>query len=1012
MLFLLFLILGVIALIGIPLDIMPDLETPMITVITIYPGANPQDVEKKVSEPLEKNLSTINGLKEISSISTEGVSMITLTFGWGSDLEASANDVRAKLDFSNFFLPAEAEKPTLLKFNFSMAPILFCGVALKSDMDFPEKYIQKNVVDKLMRVQGVGTVNLRGFGTEIVAIELSSDKMEKYNIQLSTVQTILSGYNASIPAAGLDIGRRFVTLRTEGEFPSIKELSNIPIQRTGGKTIRLRDIANVDFGQTRDLNTKVRINGSKGGLLIIQKASGENTVEVSHRVQKELSSIQKAADKVDISILINLAGMIEDMLKNLGKTLLFSMLLTVLVVFVMLWNFRGSLIISLSIPVSLIIAFIFMRLFGFTANMITLGALAIAVGMVVDAGIVMFENIFRHRYILKEPLKESAMFAPGEVGMAVAASVLTTVAIFFPLAFIKGFVGVMFKPLAIVVTIVLLASLFTALTLIPSLSALILPKDLKVNSAKQKVADFWQRTGQSIGALVKRSLNKGGLIVAILIAVFLFSLFLSRFIPKEFMPDMDIGQVTVNMDLPTYVSINETEKIAQQIEKLVIDNIKDEKVIFYNVGESGRGMMSTVSSNKLQFMIQISGPSNKRRSATAIAEDLRKLIDENIMGFRNYTISTESGFNSMMGVGGGGAELEIYGDDLDKMYEKAEYWQTRFRELKEVRNTSIGFELGKKEARVLPDIERASEFGITPAYLGMVVRTAVYGAKIGEFRQSGDVFDIYINYAREGLDDINSLRSLMISTPVGRKVRLENIADIKEFESPVDIERKNRQRVIKVSAILTNSRYLGKITDWIVKETAKDADPDVMYKLGGTSKDMKDSFVSLFQILALAILLVFMVMAAQFESFVGPFIIMFSIPFAATGVFLGLFITNTTLTMQAMIGLIMLVGIVVNNAIVMVDYTNTLRKRGYEIKEAIGGAVSDRLKPILMTTMTTIIAMVPLALASGPGAEVWKSLGIAVISGLILATVVTIVLVPNVYYILLKKTEMKNKAIY
>ncbi len=1009
--FTLLILFGILAMSGLPMDIMPNVEMPTLSISTTYRGANPIDVEKKISEPLEKNLSTVNGLKDINSVSMEGLSTIRLSFDWGYDLNEAADDIRGRLDFANYYLPEDAEKPVLRKYNASMAPIMFIGIEVEPGVEFPQKYIERNVVDKLMKVRGVGAVNLSGFADEIVSIELSADKMEKYNLSLSDVHSLLSGYNASVPATGLDIGKRYVTVRTEGEFPSILELAEIPVQRSGGKTILLQDIAKVDFGKMRQVESKVMINGRPGGLIMIRKASDENTVTVAKRVAAALDSIKRSADKLKVFVLVDQAGNVEATLKNLGYTLIFCMVFVVLIVFLLLWDLRGALIIASSIPFSLIISFIFMRMFGYTINMISLGALAIAVGMVVDAAIVMFENIFRHRYILKEPLRESAMFAPGEVGIAVSASVMTTAAIFFPLTFVRGFVGVFFSQLGVIVTIVLFASLFTSLTVVPALSSLLLPSRKKKDERQEQITAFWQRFGKRTGAMVRSSFKHGGLLIAVLLLIFGVSLILFRYIPKEFIPEQDNGRIEITMDLPAFMNVNESESMARALEDLIKNNIPDEKVIFYTAGTSRRG--TAINTNQFQLNVQLTTSSSKRRPIDTVANEIRKLITAKLMGYKNFSISTSSGFGArMMSSGGSGAELEIYGDDLEKMAEKAEYWKSELLKLDEVRNAVISFERGKMEARIIPDISRAAEFGLTPLQLGDTIRTVLYGAKVGEFRQSGEVFEIYLNYSKKGLEDLDSLRSLVISTPVGKKVRLENIAEIREFESPFDISRKNRQRIITVSAILKNSKFLGKVTDWLEKNSAQDRTPGITYGLGGTSKDMKDSFKSLYRILALAVLLVFLVMAAQFESLRGPFIIMFSVPFAVTGVFIGLFITGTPMSLNAMIGMIMLVGIVVNNAIVMVDYTNTLRKRGRETRDALEEAVSDRVKPILMTTLTTALGMLPLVLARGTGSETWRPLGVSVISGLLLSTVITVFLVPNVYLILQRHSEIKNKAIY
>ena len=1014
MVFILILILGIITFKALPMDILPKMEIPALTVFTIYPGANPNDIETKITDPLEKRLSTINGLKNITSTSFEGISTITLNFNWGTNLESAANDVRTQLDFANMSLPDDAQKPTLIKFDFSQAPISFWGLSINPELKHPQKYIQKNIVDRLMRVKGVGLVFSNGIPDEVVAIGISRKKLEKYNLDMNMVNKIISGYNLSIPGGSINLGRRYIVVRTNGEYDSIEAISKIPILRMRNKTILLKDIATVKFGNTREVVAKVRINSQKGAILFIQKASGENTVRVEDAAEKEIKSIQKdIGNNVKINLVLSLAGFIKDTINSLKNTLLFSVILIVLVVLIMLGNIRGAIIISLSLPFSLIISFIFMYLFGYTINMMSMGALVLAAGMIVDSAIVIFENIHRHRYTLGEPLKEASIFAPGEVGMAVTASILTTVAIFFPLIFIKGLVGVMFKQLGVIVTIVLLGSLFTSLTLIPALSYILLPKNKRIGKLEKATINIWSKVGDWLGKLIRNSLKKGVIWVSLLLLLFFVSLILLKYVPKEFMPETDMGRIEVNMQLPAMVNINETEKVAKKIEELIYKNVPEKKILFTNAGANKNMMVQSVSPNNLQVVIRLPEKNTKRRPTEVVANQIKKLIVDNIAGYKNFNVSTADPMTeSMGGSSGSGAVLEIYGDDLNKMYNMAKQWKKLLLAQNEVRNVDISYESGKKELDIIPRKDRDMEFGLTPAQIGMFVRSILYGTKVGVFRKSGNVFDIYTNYNISDVDTISKLKSIYISTPTGKKVQLGDLVDLKWVKGPVNIDRKNRQRIISVTAILKQSRFLGKVTNVIKNNMNKMKETGLSYKIGGNAKDMQDSFKSLIQILLLAIVLVFMVMASQFESLKEPFIIFFSVPFAMTGAFLGLWITHETLSVNSMVGIIMLIGIVVNNAIVLVDYMNTLRKRGIELKDAIEQGVSNRLRPVLMTAITTIFGMVPLAVATGVGSESWRPLGIAVIGGLTLSTIFTFVLVPNVYYFFERKSKVEQNAIY
>jgi HAE1 family hydrophobic/amphiphilic exporter-1 len=1012
MIFLLILILGILAFKNLPLDIMPDVELPTITVMTLYPGASPEDVEKKVSEPLERILSTVSGIKYVSSTSMENMSMIMIFFNWGTNTDEAANNLRANLDMSSFFLPEEAQKPMLFKFDMSMIPINFWGIEIDRSVKHQYSFIKKNIVDRLMRLKGVGFIAIDGIEEDMVAISLSQKRLEKYGLSLGMVQQLLSEYNVSIPGGSMDIGRKYIVLRTSGEFDNISDIGKIPLIRMGPKTVFLKDIANVKFTPKRDIIAKAYINGKPGAVLMVQKASGENTIRVSETVQKEVKEIEKdLSGKAKLNLVMDMAEIISMRLNNLKNTLIISIILIILIVTIMLMNFRGSIIIALSLPFSLIISFVFMYIFGYTINMMTMASLIIAAGMIVDSAIVIFENIYRHHYVMGEPLKASAIFAPTEVGMAVTASIITTVAIFFPLTFMGGLIGVMFKQLGMMVTIVLLASLITALTLIPALTFFILPKKKKETSTQLKVRTFWTNFGEKIGTFVKKTLNKGGLWISGFALIFIISLALLIKIPKEFMPTMDMGRIQVDADLPTFVNIDETEKIAVKIEKLIEKNIPEKNIYLTSIGSSQSGMIPMMNPNKLSISIKLLEDQNKRRTSDEISNQLKELIKKNIPGIKDFSVDS-GGMASMLMGSESGAVLEIYGEDLEYMHKVAKIWKEKLSKNKMVRNVDINYETGKKEIQIIPKYGRTAELGLTPAQIGRVIRTVLYGSKVGTYRKQGDVYDILLNYDRNEFPDISHLKNLIITSQSGKKFRLGTLIDIKEKVGPVSIERKDRERMIKVTTILKNSKYTGKITKIIKNEMKKEKFPGIIYKIGGAAKDMQDSFKTLFQILAFAILLVFMVMASQFESFKEPFIIMFSVPFAFTGVVLSLLITKTTLSVNAMMGLIMLVGIVVNNAIVLVDYINILRKRGMELKESIQIGVQTRLKPILMTALTTIFGMLPLALATGRGSEIWKPIGITVIGGLLVSTLITLILIPNIYYIFEKKSKVNKKAIY
>lgn len=1009
MLFVAILVLGVVSLTMLALDMMPEIEPPSISVITPWPGASAEDVETKVTQKIENELSIVNNLDELRSTSKEDLSIVTCKFKWGTDLDEASNDIRDRLDFARPKLPDDVEDITVFKFNTSMMPILFYAVTAHESWETLYDIVDDELSDPLKRLPGVGAVQIIGGLRRQIDIRLNRAKLAGYGLGLRDVAGALAAENLTLPAGTIKIGDIEYTIRVPGEYETPAEIRDIVIKRDGGAIVYLRDVAEVadSFKEQKRL---VEADGGTALLLAVQKRSGANTVEVAEAVHAAMKRLLKRlpAD-LRVGLVMDSSEFIHQSIDNVSQTVLWGGLFVVLVTFVFLRNARTSLVIILTIPFSLIIAFSFMYLMGWTINVASLAGMAMAIGMVVDNAVVILENITSH-VERGEKVREAAMFGAEEVGMAIAASTLTTVVVFVPLVFVTGITGIMFTQLGGIVSITLLASLFCALLLTPMLcSRLIKPISAGLRKAGlgRRLYDL-SETGFRLleggyARLLGWALRHRAAVIVLAVAAFTAAAVLLPMIGSEFVPDQDTGDLEITVELAVGTKVERTAEICRRVEALgrELAGAGAVKHGYFRCGQSEEGFASAFGMKEGSHIgavaFKLVGQLQRAKSAKQIGREIADRI-RSWPEIVKVHVSAANMIDRILLGGGKPISVEILGNDLEATDRLARQIQQIAVETAGARDVTISRDLGKPELTVRVDRQKAASMGLNITNIIDSLRTFYYGKEATRLRKGDKEYDIFMRLEPAQRRSVRDILDTEIVAPTGRRIRLDSIAVVDETRGPVEIERKDQQRLVKVE-VDTYGRTLGEVSGDIKgrveSEVVLPAGVSIAY--AGIVKEQADSFRDLGLMLALGVVLVYMVMAGQFESLLDPFVVMFSVPFAFTGVAVALVLTGTSLSLMSFIGVILLMGTVVNNAIVLIDYTNILRARGESMLEAIRSAGRQRLRPVLITTVTTIFGMLPMALSRGEGSEIWRPLGITVIGGLTVSTLVTLVLVPTVY---------------
>ncbi len=994
-------IFGVFSLINISLDRFPKFDANVVMVMSSYPGASAEDIETNLTKVLENSLNGVSDLKDLSSTSKENISLITLEFIEGVDIDVATNDVRDKLDMVNSVLPDGASLPVIFKFSADDMPIMIMAATADESLQALEKILDDKVATPLARVSGVGTVSIAGAPQREIQVYCDPNKLEAYGLTIAGISSIIAQENRNVPSGTIDIGSNAYALRVEKEFDAAEEMLDIVVGHSNGKTIYLRDVARVIDG-VEERYQEAYVNGTQGAQIVIQKQADANTVNVIKGIKKEMKKIEKnLPSDIEIRTVVDGSENIINTLNSLKETIVVTFLIVMLVVYLFLGRWRATFIIVLAIPISLLASLMYLWATGNTLNIVSMSALSIAIGMVVDDAIVVLENISTHLERGAKP-KEAAVHATQEVGISVIASTLTMLAVFLPLTMIKGMAGLMFKQLGWIVSIIMIVSTIGALTLIPMLCSQFLRFKPKTGKIHDLIFGNFNRfidlISRGYGRLINWCVGHRTIVVIISLVVFIGTVgLIGPSIKTEFMPKSDDGRITIQLELPAGTGQNITRSIAHELYAKFDAAIPEMINCSYSLGQADSdnsfAAMQTNGTHVVSYNINVGSMEDRDRSSADIADVIRGIIAD-YPEFKKVRVTEGGG-----GMGGASTvDVEIYGYDFETTDRVAKDIQAQMLESGDYSQVLLSRDEYTPEYQVDFDREKLAVNGLNSTTAASYLSAAMNGSTQSFYREDGDEYDIRVRYAPEYRTSIEDIENIILYNNMGRGVRIKDVGTVIETLTPPSIQRKNRERLITVSGVVANGVVLSDAVadaDKILAET--DIPSELAIEIGGSYEDQQDMFADLIMLLAMIIILVYIVMASQFESFMSPFVIMFSIPFAFVGVLLGLWITGTPLGTMGMIGILILMGIVVKNGIVLIDYTILMRERGKSIAESSVIAAKSRLRPILMTTLTTVLGMIPMAIGQGEGSEMWRSLGMVVAWGLSISTLVTLVIIPTVY---------------
>jgi HAE1 family hydrophobic/amphiphilic exporter-1 len=1003
-----FMLSGVIILIGglslmrLPVDLMPDISLPSITVRVGYPGVGPLEMEELVTRPLEQALSAVAGLERIESTSSEGSSRVTLNFAWGTDLNEAADDVRNRLDRVRARFPEEAEAPIMFKFDANTFPIMGVGVEGDYDRVRLREIAEHDLSQRLERVPGVASVTVDGGLRRQIHVLLSKEKIRALNLPVDRVVNLLRTENQNIPLGEIDEGDRTYLVRSQGQFENLNEIRDLVVLTQNNVPVYMKDIADVR-DSTEDFRSFTRINGKPGVRLRITKQSGTNTVQIADGVRAEVARINQQIPGVQLTVLDDSSVFISRAISSVKEHALIGGALVMLIIFLFLRDIRATFIVFTSIPISVIGTFALLYFNGYTLNTMTFGGLALGIGMIVDASIVVLENTFRHMEHGKDRM-QAAIEGSEEVWSAILASTLTHIAVFVPLLFLSGVSSILFKQLSVVVMFSLTMSLFVAVTIVPVLCSRLLrlppPADERRGlSGRLYTASerFLNRMDERYSGVIRLAMHHRPTVIGLGTAAVVAAVLILPTIGFELMPQADEGEVRVTAELPVGTRIERSEEVATRMEGLIKDFVPEAEDIITNAG--GGGFMGG-GSNRVQVQVRLVTKDKRTRSSEIVARDLNRQLPGIIPGVIIQTRAS-GGNQQFQRITGGGEDsrvaLEIRGDDLQIAQQVAQAAKNVMDKVEEVRNARIGRDDGRPELAIQVDRPKAALLGLSVTGVANSIRTSVGGTQAAFFREAGNEYPIVVRLREEDRERVEDLNDLLIGTPQGQVLQAKNLLTLRNQAGPTEIQRKNQERILRVTAEpeATLSEALAAVNARLSEVRVP---PDFSVGFGAEAEEQARAFAQLRLMLILAIILVYAVMASQYESLRDPFIIMFSVPLAAIGVVLALKLTGTSFSLQAYIGVIMLAGIVVSNAILLVDYTNVLRRRdNMPLREAVETAGRVRLRPILMTSLATMLGLVPMAMGIGEGAELQAPLARVVIGGLLASTMITLIVVPTVY---------------
>lgn len=998
------LILGFFTYSKLTVDLLPEMELPVAAIITSYGGAGPEEVESGVTKLLESALTTVSNVDTIQSISTAGQSIIIMMFKWGTDMDAAGIEIKDSIGYVEGFLPSGVEDPMVVKMDPTMMPIMQIGVS-GEDLEQVQEIAEEVIEPRLSRIPEVASVIITGGQDREVKVEVDPVRLENYGLTLSQVAQVLQMENFNMSSGKVTRGDREYYVRNMQEFETVEDIRNVAILTPTGASLRLGDIATVTDGY-KEMEQYTRVNHKEAVGIHIMKQTDANTVKTSELVRKELAKIQQERNlDFEVDVVYDAASYVQRSINSTIRMIFEGALLAVLVLFLFLRNMRSTLIIFTSIPLSIIATFIMMYFYGTTLNLITMGGLALGVGRIVDDSIVVFENIYRHRSLGLSPM-EAAITGASEVGGAILAATMTFIAVFLPMVFVEGLASIVFSPMAMTISFAILCSLLVALTIIPLMSSRILTDQSmqRTRTGSGRIFDIMQgfgnwidNLGERYKVLLQACLNHRRRVIIIVTLLMVASCAAIPLVGAEFLPTTDSGEISVSIETDKGSSLDDTDEIVRQVEARILD-IPEVETVFTSVGSTGTMLMSMGGgSNNSTLYVKLCPKNERQRGVEIVAEEIRQQL-AGLAGAK-YSVSVMDSTSSM-GMGSSSpVVVRISGDDLDVLKELSTEVADIVRSTPGTREVTSSLTDGNPEVQIRIDRDRAAAYGLTPMQVASEIKSAMDGTVATRYKVEGEEIDVRVSYASGSYNDMDYLTNMTILTAQGAVVKLSQIATFELAQGPVQIIREDQVRKAEVTADLLNRDLNSVMTDIQARVAQMNLPAGYEISYGGENEEMMESFASLAIALLLAILLVYSVMAVQYESFFNPFVIMFSVPTCIIGVVFGLLVTGRAFSITAFIGVIMLVGIAVSNAIVYVDYLKQLRERGMERNAAIVEAGRVRLRPILMTAFTTILAMLPMAIGLGEGAELIAPLATVVIGGLLASTLITLVLVPVVYSI-------------
>ena len=1001
-------LLGALSLVRLPVDLMPDVTYPQITVRVGYSGVGPQEIEELIVRPLEQTLAAVPGIEQINSTASEGSGSVQIAFAWGTDLSEAADEVRTRIDRIRGRLPEDADPPSIFKFDSSASPIASIGVEGDFDRVTLREIAEVDLVPRFERVDGVAAATVNGGLRRQIHVELSKEKITALDLSVDRIVQAIRSENQNIPLGEVSEGDTTYLLRSQGQFQDLKQIEDLVVLTRGDVPVYLRDIAEVR-DTTEDVRSFQRINGRPGVRLSVSKQSGRNTVAIAAAVRAEIERTNREMPSLRLSMINDQSRFIEQSINSVREHVYLGSFLVIGIIFLFLRDWRATVIICLSIPISVIGTFALLYFAGYTLNTMTFGGLALGVGMIVDASIVVLENVHRHMAAGK-PRLQASIEGSEEVWSAILASILTHIAVFVPLLFLSGVSSILFTQLAVVVMFSLTMSLFVAVTIVPVLCSRLLtvhqageaPRGAlgRLSAASERMLEGLD---DGYKALLEKALQHRPTVLAGSAALTIIAFLLLPTIPSELLPQTDEGEVSISARMPAGTRIERTQAVALQIEEIVRTSVPEAVTILANAGSGGGAGFGGGGTSSASVTVQLVPRTERDRTSDQIATDLRRVL----VGIPGVQITTRAsgGNNQMTRLMGGGSDsrvaVEVRGDDLATANRISQDVLALLRETPGVASPQLGREEGRPEMTIRVDRPKAALLGLSVTGVANTIRTNISGTQAATFREKGKEYPIIVRLREADRERSESVGGVLISTPQGQVLPASNVLDLAPQTGPSQIQRKNQQRISRVNAEIDANVPLSQAVQNVQARLPQiDVPEGFSVGFGAEVEQQNEAFAQLQVLLLLGVLLVYAVMASQYESLRDPFIVMFSVPVAAIGVVLSLKLTATSFSLQAYIGVIMLAGIVVSNAILLVDYTNVLRRRDkMPLREAVVVAGRTRLRPILMTSLATILGLVPMALGIGEGAELQAPMARVVIGGLLASTMVTLVLVPSVYTI-------------